>query len=91
MDNSIKNLEMDLQNAARSSTDPDDMFAESMGQFSKGKHVVLNERNRIRFLFPIATRLNYSSENLIYIYIIIKIKVCVFELKVQGQKLSIRM
>jgi len=35
MDNSIKNLEMDLQNAARSSTDPDDMFAESMGQFSK--------------------------------------------------------
>ena len=63
MDNSIKNLEMDLQNAARSSTDPDDMFAESMGQFSKGKRVFfLNERNRIRFLFPIATRLNYLSK-----------------------------
>jgi len=35
MDNSIKNLEMDLQNNARAATDPDDKFAESMGQFSK--------------------------------------------------------
>ena len=38
MDNSIKNLEMDLQNNARAATDPDDKFAESMGQFSKGKN-----------------------------------------------------
>ena len=37
MDNSIKNLEMDLQNAARGALDPDDRFEESMGQFSKGK------------------------------------------------------
>ena len=46
MDNSIKNLEVDLQNAARSSTDPDDMFAESMGQFSKGTYKHFKKKGR---------------------------------------------
>ncbi len=36
MDSSIKNLEMDLKNAARApTTEPDDRFAEAMGAFSK--------------------------------------------------------
>ena len=39
MDNSIKNLEMDLKNNARNTTDPDDRFEEAMGQFSKGQKV----------------------------------------------------
>ena len=33
MDNSIKNLETDLKNASRVSTDPDDKFEEAMGTF----------------------------------------------------------
>jgi len=33
MDNSIKNLETDLKNASRVSTDPDDKFEEAMGAF----------------------------------------------------------
>lgn len=35
MDSSIKNLEMDLKNASRSPTDPDDRFMEIMGDFCK--------------------------------------------------------
>ena len=35
MDNSLKNLETDLKNAARN-TDPDDKFEETMGEFSQG-------------------------------------------------------
>ena len=35
MDNSLKNLETDLKNAARNS-DPDDKFEEAMGHFSQG-------------------------------------------------------
>ena len=33
MDSSIKNLEMDIKNAARSPIEPDDRFMEEMGNF----------------------------------------------------------